>query len=89
LETDAERGRKDQGGRGEDAGLEKIDQGKQKQRFMGGKAFGARAELLVDGGPEILEGGEEVNRTTLKKERPSRKNFDAKTDVFLAHKHSV
>jgi len=43
---------------------------------MGGKAFGAGAELAVDGGPEILEGGEEVNQRILKNPGPRRKNFD-------------
>ena len=33
---------------------------------MGGKALGAGAELAVDGGPEILEGGEKVNPKSIK-----------------------
>jgi len=49
---------------------------------MWGKALRTGAELAVDGGPEILEGGEEVNQRILKNFEPRRKNFDAKTAAF-------
>ena len=51
---------------------------------MGGKAFGAGAELAVDGGPEISEGGEKVNLRILKNPGPRRKNFEPKTSTFFS-----
>ena len=51
---------------------------------MGGKAFGAGAEFTVDGGPEILEGGEKVNLRILKNPEPRRKNFEPKTSAFFS-----
>jgi len=39
-----------------------VEDGEKKKRFVRGKPFRARAEFAADGGPKILESGEEVNR---------------------------
>ena len=41
--------------------LNEVKNGEKEKGFVWGKAFRARAKLAADGGPKILESGEEVN----------------------------
>ncbi len=56
-----------------------VENGEKEKRFVRGKPFRARAEFAADGGPKILETGEEVNRSML---RAKDSVLDPKTQTF-------
>ena len=56
-----------------------VENGEKEKRFVRGKPFRARAEFAADGGPKILESGEEVNRSML---RAKYSVLDPKTPTF-------
>jgi hypothetical protein len=63
--------------------LYEVDHREKKEGFVGGKAFRAGTELAVDGGMKVLEGSEEVDGGSLKREQRMRKIFETKTAAFL------
>jgi hypothetical protein len=58
-----------------------VENGEKEKGLVWGKAFWARAEFAADGGPKILESGEEVNRSML---RAKDSVLDPKTQAFFS-----